>query len=314
MNQEKLGHSVFEHSKSFPVLAASELDFEKLHTRYIAQGTPVLVRNAHSIRWTWDVYRDSYDGAFVDVAVTPTGYYVLNNYCEDDIYLDPNSASRAIPEAAVFRRRLPIDELVARITQPGLYSPLVADGEKLYLYASKLPAQLEKLLTLPPCLSHLGEPRVWASMAGVNTSLHCDVGPNYLLQVKGEKRFVMFPAAADLYEFPIGLRGRRSRAIKLREIDPEEYPNFFESPCWEGVLFPGDLIVMPSLAWHYVETISPSISVRVGDEDLVELDIWKNLLAMFGHEAGVLWNLSQNERTAMIAKMRGALDENCSVS
>ena len=128
------------------------------------------------------------------------------------------------------------------------------------------------------------EANLWAGSAGVASPLHFDAAHNVYAQLRGRKRFVLFPAdvSDDLYVFPRLHPSTRQSRLDLRALPPAGFGRFHRrrAACTEGggvggggalharevVLTPGDVLYIPPYVWHRVATLAddaPAVSVSV---------------------------------------------------
>ncbi|KNE55000.1 hypothetical protein AMAG_00937 [Allomyces macrogynus ATCC 38327] len=103
----------------------------------------------------------------------------------------------------------------------------------------------------------------WFGPAGTVSPLHHDGATrNLYAQVVGYKRFVLFPPedAARLHPLD-GILGNSSPVDVLHGWDVDEDPGLREAKGVECVLGPGDLMYLPPQWWHFVHSLSYSMSV-----------------------------------------------------
>ncbi|XP_023216673.1 tRNA wybutosine-synthesizing protein 5-like [Centruroides sculpturatus] len=94
---------------------------------------------------------------------------------------------------------------------------------------------------------------------------HYDIMDNFLIQVTGHKRCVLFPPSDVLNLY---LKGDKSEVLDIDNPDTKKYPNFKNVIWHECILQPGDILFIPALWFHNVTALSFSIAVNV---------FWKNL-------------------------------------
>jgi lysine-specific demethylase 8 len=100
-----------------------------------------------------------------------------------------------------------------------------------------------------------------------------------LYQVFGRKRVVVIDPRSDrLDAFVVPDRAKAHAAatipardangrVYLEDLDPDERDAFLQyAGAWDTVLVPGETLLMPALAWHYVEYLDTgmSVSYRLG--------------------------------------------------
>mmetsp|Transcript_1460 Transcript_1460/g.4392 ORF Transcript_1460/g.4392 Transcript_1460/m.4392 type:complete len:605 (+) Transcript_1460:34-1848(+) len=201
----------------------------------------------------------------VEVLVSPTNVFVYCNEASPWIAageFTPTSRRVLVKPNAFLHK---VD--AGRSTPPLYYGP----DERWYMQA-RLPMQLlfrdaQVLMT-----SLTGEvaqsERVWVSTAGTVSSLHYDAADSFLVQIRGRKRVIFFPAkdVHGLDCYPIGHPlGRRSRVDLTNPSSGYGRHTAF----WNGavhraqevVLEAGDVLCFPSKWAHYTESLTFSISM-----------------------------------------------------
>ena len=115
---------------------------------------------------------------------------------------------------------------------------------------------------------------MWISSEGMITHGHFDQDFNFFVQLVGEKRFTLWTAPQHelLYVFPrIHPLWHKSR-VNFRAPDISKFPQFSKSRALQVVLGPGDVLFVPPYTWHYVETLSPSVSLSTWSHDYILYD------------------------------------------
>ena len=133
--------------------------------------------------------------------------------------------------------------------------------------SSELPGLLEDLETPAYCRHGMPiEVNLWWSAPSTRTHLHFDTPHNVLAQVRGTKRFVLFPASDRrfLSPRPLGAVAGQFSRLDLRGVDLARHPELARTRPLEGVLHPGDALFIPSGVWHYLE----------GDDETISVSFW----------------------------------------
>ena len=88
---------------------------------------------------------------------------------------------------------------------------------------------------------------------------------NFLIQIKGRKRVVLFHPkdALSLY-----LVGDKSTVLDIDSPDSQKYPLFTQAIRYQCELLPGDILFIPSLWFHNVLAYDFSIAINM---------FWKHL-------------------------------------
>mmetsp|Transcript_3836 Transcript_3836/g.9847 ORF Transcript_3836/g.9847 Transcript_3836/m.9847 type:complete len:435 (-) Transcript_3836:264-1568(-) len=109
---------------------------------------------------------------------------------------------------------------------------------------------------------------VWMGTSGTKTPLHFDSYDNFLCQVAGYK-YVRLYAQRESRRLYVDKESSSStcKQHNISKVDPENpdfelYPLFNDAEYLDAVLGPGDMLFIPSKCWHYVRSLSTSISVN----------------------------------------------------
>ena len=168
--------------------------------------------------------------------------------------------------------------VTANMTKEDLFSCIhnkCADGYKGHYYFGEVPDQLKMDMTNNHFLYltdkdyRAGKQYIWVSSPGMITHGHFDQDYNFFAQISGFKRFTLWSSAQheSLYVYPrVHPMWHKSR-VNFREIDPQRFPLFLKSRALQVTVGPGDLLYVPPYTWHYVETLSPSVSVSTWSHD-----------------------------------------------
>jgi lysine-specific demethylase 8 len=117
-----------------------------------------------------------------------------------------------------------------------------------------------------PCGVNPTNVNVWMGTGGTRTPLHFDSYDNLLVQVVGAKYVRLYARehTSKLYvskNKSYGLQGNMSD-LNCEMEDFEKHPKAEDCPYQEVLLLPGDCLFIPSQHWHYVRSLSTSISVN----------------------------------------------------
>ena len=110
-------------------------------------------------------------------------------------------------------------------------------------------------------------PRIWIGGKSI-VATHYDDAENLACCVAGKRRFVLFPPeqVGNLYIGPIDNTPAGAPVSLVSVVDPDfkKYPKFKAAleHAWVAELEPGDVIYIPALWWHHVESLE-AINVLV---------------------------------------------------
>uniref|UniRef100_A0A8C3W9M4 tRNA wybutosine-synthesizing protein 5 n=1 Tax=Catagonus wagneri TaxID=51154 RepID=A0A8C3W9M4_9CETA len=103
------------------------------------------------------------------------------------------------------------------------------------------------------------------SSPGLQLWTHYDVMDNFLIQVTGKKRVVLFSPRDAQYLY---LSGSKSEVLNIDNPDLAKYPLFSKARWYECFLKPGDVLFIPALWFHNVISEEFGVGVNV---------FWKHL-------------------------------------
>ena len=114
-------------------------------------------------------------------------------------------------------------------------------------------------------LGRLYSVMLWLGPRGCVSPLHFDPLDNCLMQFVGRKKVWLFENAAGGWHYA-GHDGQQfnTSPVNPEDVDFVKYPEFANAPTkYQCVLFPGDLLYIPSKYWHFVRSLDTSASVNV---------------------------------------------------
>lgn len=117
-----------------------------------------------------------------------------------------------------------------------------------------------------PCGIEPTNVNVWIGTGGTRTPLHFDSYDNLLIQLVGVKYVRLYDPNETVrlyvsHDKGYGRQGNMSE-VNCELEDMERHPLVRDATFTEVVLFPGDCLFIPSRQWHYVRSLSTSISVN----------------------------------------------------
>lgn len=115
------------------------------------------------------------------------------------------------------------------------------------------------------CLSEKDEEpdiNLWFGPEGTVSPLHHDPKNNLLAQVFGEKYIQLYEKSQTpfLYAYEERLLENTSQ-VDVEDPDTEKFPLFEKAEYTECVLRPGEMLFIPPKCWHFVRSLSPSLSI-----------------------------------------------------
>uniref|UniRef100_A0A6S8AUG6 JmjC domain-containing protein n=2 Tax=Aplanochytrium stocchinoi TaxID=215587 RepID=A0A6S8AUG6_9STRA len=135
---------------------------------------------------------------------------------------------------------------------------------------------------LPELQSHFSPPKyidantdaeivkcsIWFGTSDTITPLHYDSYNNFFMQIAGFKCVVLFPNDETEKLYPIvdskhstAAQGNIS-AVDVGNPDTLSYPLYEKATGYKVLLKPGDTLFIPKGAWHYVQSLTPSLSIN----------------------------------------------------
>jgi len=110
--------------------------------------------------------------------------------------------------------------------------------------------------------------KIWLGSNGQVVNLHYDDFINFICMFNGTKRVTMFgpDQLADMYHAPFDLMsgGAQSSYVRLLDPDLQRFPRFRQAlpNAKVAVIEPGDVLLIPPLWWHHVESFSFNVMVN----------------------------------------------------
>lgn len=165
----------------------------------------------------------------------------------------------------------PDEKLPLKQMQLAKYLDLIETGRStdVYLSGVSIPdffPSLENDIPNLPYINTTGKikKQLWLGIKGTVAPLHCDIWDNFLCQVSGTKRLVLFDSrdTSCLYPYSSFSKAPHISKMNIDSVDTNEFPRFKEVVGYEGIIEPGDVLFMPAGWWHQVWTLDESISVN----------------------------------------------------
>lgn len=144
----------------------------------------------------------------------------------------------------------------------------ISDGR---LYATVVPIQkaLPELwpdVAFPPYVDReaCASPNMWFGPGRNVSPLHYDSTHNFLTQVRGRKRVLLFHPgeARRLYPFSVQHHSMHISQVNMVEPDHDRFPEFQKAAREEVLLEPGEMLFIPLFWWHAVFGIEENLSIN----------------------------------------------------
>uniref|UniRef100_A0A0K0DPN4 JmjC domain-containing protein n=1 Tax=Angiostrongylus cantonensis TaxID=6313 RepID=A0A0K0DPN4_ANGCA len=139
---------------------------------------------------------------------------------------------------------------------------LESGKETLYLAQHRLFDQIPHRFLSRVITSNEVDRNCWIGPGGTISPLHTDPRENLFCQILGRKffRLVSPVDTENVYAFKDGITTNTSQVDALNP-NLDEYPDFAKAQCWDGVVESGDVLFIPKGWWHFVSSLSNSISI-----------------------------------------------------
>lgn len=233
----------------------SSLGIDEFRRRFQAERTPVIISN--SFDWKemkkWDVeyFKEIYKAKTVEL-----------DFYSSLIKPEWGTKTLQLPEAL---------DLICNNTNK---------DTKHYLMQKSIAEEFPELQSdiHPPKYTDKGVnymTNLWIGEAGINSQPHYDCSDNFLTQIKGRKLVRLFAPSENLNMYPYEIQnsfvkdekesqitGRISKIHDTDFVSHDEYPNFKKVKCFEGIIYPGDLLYIPCGWWHEIKSLDMSMSVN----------------------------------------------------
>ena len=156
-------------------------------------------------------------------------------------------------------------EFFDRIQRPstGRYHYFTGDIDQLGEWALEDISPIDELLLPNPARSSIN---IWMGQPFVVAHCHYDGYHNFYAQLYGQKKFTLFRPTEwpGLYPYPFLHPSHAQAQVNLSHLgEGKKFPLSYHLEAYEVVLNPGDILYMPPLWFHHVESLDVSISVNV---------------------------------------------------
>lgn len=261
--QYSLSNKIFRNSSRVRVeiLPSPDSSFAR---KCAKAGVPVVLRNSVIKKWKATKWSPPYLQSRVK---SLTGIYENNNRWFGP-YFD---RSKPLLELATRRNpyktniKLTSDEFFKRLKYPqeAHYHYFTGDIEQLGDWAYSDIQPIKELLLLNPKRSSIN---TWIGQPSVVAHCHYDGYHNFYAQLSGIKKFTLLNPTnwPGLYPYPFLHPSHAQAQVNVSDLeDVRRFGLVRRVEAQEVVLEPGDLLYIPPLWFHEVESLSVSISVNV---------------------------------------------------
>lgn len=136
-----------------------------------------------------------------------------------------------------------------------------------HVLLNQIPALLNDVPSSPPLIhGNVAQINAWIGTGGTRTPLHFDSYDNLLVQIAGAK-YVRLYARSETPKLYVSKQQQYARQGNMSQVDCEredadQHPLAMNAEYQETLLLPGDCLFIPAGKWHYVRSLSTSISVN----------------------------------------------------
>lgn len=230
---------------------AAELSYEAFHRDYVTANRPVIIEGAVDgwpalRKWTPDFFKSRFGAREVQVSIEkkmPFGDFI-------DAVL---ASSEEQPAPYMYRLYLgtELPELLPDVHPQNPYSAPGRLASRLMPRAWRRPDGFFKLLI--------------GGVGGAFPIMHFDADNHHacVTQLRGDKRFVLFPPEDSRFVYPTPEHENWS-AVPGRDVltpNYERYPLLAMATRYEAVVRSGEMIFIPCRWWHMTRVLSTSIAV-----------------------------------------------------
>ena len=199
-----------------------------------------------------------------------------------------------------------------KLKQPseGEFLYFTGDIDQLGEWAVEDIQPLSELLLLNPQRSSVN---VWMGQPHVVAHCHYDGYHNFYAQLYGTKKFTLFSPEnwPGLYPYPFLHPSHAQAQVNLSDVgDTRQFPLAEKARALEVVLEPGDLLYMPPLWFHLVESMETSISVNVWT-DSQQTKLVEAMFSVPLPTDTVEWSSSHHKAIATSLLVHSLLSEVC---
>ena len=249
-----------------------EMPHARFFSAHLQCGEPVLIRgHLHAERWEALEYFKDLRALRADAGdrLVPInlGSPLVEGYAGvvhwplrkliEEYLLPSNAAHHVPPDDATTASQAPDEEKRIKVAY-------MSQHHLLHQQPS-----LQSLLAVPPHTlgRELSPANMWLGTRGTVTSIHSDPSDNLLCQVAGFKYFRLIALDQTHKLYATTQRANNSNSFGTSPVRPEmplppEHALAADVEYVEGILAPGDMLFIPKSMWHYVRSLTTSVSVN----------------------------------------------------
>ena len=277
-------------------------------------GVPVVLRNSVIEKWR---ARRQWNPKYIQSHTS----HITGAYVNDNRWFGPYYDSYK-PLTHIFERtnkyhtdvNMTSKKLFKKLRQPskGEFLYFTGDIDRFGDWAIDDIQPFTELLALNPQRSSVN---VWMGQPHVIAHCHYDGYHNFYAQLYGSKKFTLFQPDnwPGLYPYPFLHPSHAQTQVNLSNtLDIDSFPLAESVRGLEVVLQPGDLLYMPPLWFHLVESIDVSISVNVwtdSHQTAVMEEVFS--LPLPTESNGSQWNSKQQKAIATSVMIHTLLHNVC---
>lgn len=153
------------------------------------------------------------------------------------------------------------------------YLNMIEDSKKLekvyYLQHKSLPDVFPELLNDIQIPKYIKSPNptinLWIGSGGNVTPIHYDFSSNFLAQVKGEKKVILFEPSQSRNLYALSVKSKNSNLSPINTINPDfnKHSKYRNIPYYECTIEPGQMLFIPLFWWHWVNTINRETAISI---------------------------------------------------
>ncbi|MCS6933598.1 MAG: cupin-like domain-containing protein [Chitinophagales bacterium] len=226
----------------------SGLSVKEFYTSYLQKSIPVIITDVvtgwHSYReWSIDSFAKKYGHKAAGVM------RIKNGLSDADTYNERNSAL------------VPVQRIIESVSK-GLHGADIVLASPI----DALKPEIDYDVAVPEYCRHgkFFRSRIYVGPGGLVTSLHQDLPENFYALIRGRKHITLFKPADRKYLYPNPVWSRHPNFARYNPDKPDNIAfqrARFAQPV-EVYLQEGEMLYIPSLWWHHIRNLEPSIAVN----------------------------------------------------